>query len=789
MRRSLRTLVSRQSRLSKRLWLSRRLWLTLLMGVVVAVAMVTAAERARDGSDRDRQAQVLVERVRAATQQVSSITWRAVARALDPASPRLAMDQQTVSAGFGAWAGATRSLTALAALGFGYQAAPMQRDANALQAAGLGAIDQYRTGDREGALRLEETSFRPAVDRMNADARRASQAVSSAAARESRRAGIAFVGSLVLGLLALVALTWRFERLRRRTAVADEVRAVERRSERRLRALIEHSTDVVTVLGDDLRIRWQAASIERVLGHKPAALVGGPLTAIVHPDDMPRLEGFLGARLERAGSAALSARFRDAAGGWRHVEAVAENRLHDPAVEGVVLSMRDVSERHALEEELRRRAFHDALTGLANRALFEDRLRHALARMRRDQRSVAVLFVDLDDFKTINDSLGHTAGDELLRKAAERISSVVRPVDTAARLGGDEFAILVETMPDDMGAQAVAERVLDTLKSPFELAGRELIVTASVGLALAEPTTDADQLLRNADVAMYAAKDRGKNSIHAFEQSMHQRVLDRLELRGELQRAIDAGQFELDYQPIVELATGAIDAVEALVRWRHPTRGRLAPNHFIGLAEETGAIVPLGTWILHEACTQARRWQRERPLAISVNVSTRQLRDPAFPEVVADVLDTTGLDPQALILEITESLFASDGDEVALELQRLKQIGVRVAVDDFGTGYSALSRLQRFPIDILKIDKSFIDGIDSDAGKAQLVRGIVDLGGSLELDIVAEGIEGREQADRLRAMRSRLGQGFLFSRPVGRAEMESLLAADHAAWSAAATGR
>ena len=400
-----------------------------------------------------------------------------------------------------------------------------------------------------------------------------------------------------------------------------------------------------------------------------------------------------------------------------------------------------MSDRKALEDELRHQAFHDSLTGLANRALFEDRLAHCLAGARRHGRPAAILFLDLDDFKTINDSLGHASGDELLQAVARRIAGVVRVTDTAARLGGDEFAVLVESLDSVTDTQLTAERLLDELTPPFHIAERELRITASIGIAVSDGSTGAENLLRNADTAMYAAKESGKGTAQTFEHGMHERVLARLELTGELQSALERDEFELDYQPIVDLQRDEVIGCEALVRWNHPGRGRLLPAEFIGIAEDTGLIVPLGARILRAACTQAARWRQTFPgreLEMNVNVSTRQLRDPGFPEIVAAALHESGLPPHSLVLEITESLLPDD-DEMTIErLYALKAVGVQVAVDDFGTRYSALSRLQDYPVDILKIDRSFINGIEHDPGKAQLVRGIVDLGKSLKMTVVAE---------------------------------------------------
>ncbi len=532
------------------------------------------------------------------------------------------------------------------------------------------------------------------------------------------------------------------------------------------------------VIGPELKVRWQSTSVQTGLGYAPSDVLGRRVSGLVHPDDAQLLESHLAAVMRQPGPVTVTARFAHARDGWRDLEVIAENRLTDPEIEGVVLSMRDVSDRKALEDELRHQAFHDSLTGLANRVLFEDRLAHCLAGARRHMQTAAILFLDLDDFKTINDSLGHASGDELLQAVARRIARVVRVTDTAARLGGDEFAILLESLDDPFVAQRTSTRLLEELTPPFDIAERELRVGASIGIALSDGSTGAENLLRNADTAMYAAKEAGKGTVQTFEDGMHKRVLARLELTGELQNALDEGEFELDYQPIVDLQRGDVVGCEALVRWAHPARGRLLPGEFISIAEETGLIVPLGAWILRTACAQAARWQLsfpERQLEINVNVSTRQLRDPSFETMVGQALSTSGLTPRRLVLEITESLLPDDDEQTIERLRVLKGLGVQVAVDDFGTGYSALSRLQDYPVDILKIDRSFINGIEHDSGKAQLVRGIVDLGKSLEMTVVAEGIEQPGQADHLRRLKSPLGQGYLFSRPVAADRVEALL--------------
>jgi diguanylate cyclase (GGDEF)-like protein/PAS domain S-box-containing protein len=756
-----------------------RQWLTVLIGAAVVVAMVLVAETARRDSERHLRAQVLVERVRAQGQAVGALDWHAIAILAGPRSRGTTVTGGLVNQGWATWTALSAALAALQTAEPGATATHLQRDALGLYTVGHSALTVFLRGDVKDALALNETAVQPQLSRLDADAKRAAARQQTIAGQASRRAAELYVGSLLFGLLLLFLVGWRLHRQRRHALLAEARLAVERRTEQRLRALIEHAGDVISVLDRDLRVRWQSPSVARLLGFDPALALGRRAIELVHPEDRREVERLLTATGQRSGAVTLSIRSRHANGEWRHLEVIADNRLDDPAVQGIVLSMRDVTARQALEEELRHQAFHDALTGLANRALFEEHLVQALARARRHHQPAAILFLDLDDFKTINDSLGHEAGDELLRAVAIRIAGTVRAEDTAARLGGDEFAVLAEASEHEDDARMIATRLLAALAEPFEVAGRELRVSASVGVAWSDGSIGIRELMRDADTAMYAAKDAGKNTVRTFEAGMHRRVLDRLELTGELQQAIEQGQFELEYQPVVDLQTGGIYGVEALVRWAHPIRGRVAPVEFIALAEETGLIVPLGEWILRTACEQASRWHRELPdrppITIGVNVSTRQLHDPSFPELVRDVLAGTGVAPQSLALEITESLLPEDGAAVIEQLAELAALGVHIAVDDFGTGYSALSRLHHFPIDTVKIDRSFITGLERDANKAQLVQGIVSLAESLNLVVVAEGIEHPAQAEQVRAMRAHYGQGYLFSPPVAPERLQALL--------------
>ena len=593
------------------------------------------------------------------------------------------------------------------------------------------------------------------------------------------------LGQVILGTLGLTALVVG----RQIVAARDNARLVTERvrQDARFRSLVQNASDLVTVVDATHHVVFQSSSVARLFGHQPSELEGVPLAELAHPDDVAAIQVFLQRTVAGAGALVpLQWRMWHRDGTWRAVESIGMSLLHDSSVRGVVLNTRDVSERTALEAQLTHQAFHDPLTGLANRALLRDRADHALTRAtRRGQPPLALLFLDLDNFKTVNDSLGHSAGDALLEEAARRLLACVRASDTVARLGGDEFAIFVEDPADDGGCTLVAERIVTSLARPFTIAGREVFIGASLGIATALDGDGADDLLRNADVAMYMAKTRGKGRYERFAPEMHAMALERIELETDLRHAIEHQQLVLHYQPIVILETGDITGLEALVRWQHPSRGLLPPAQFIGLAEETGLILPLGAWVLRTACHQAEQWRKRRgaaaPLAITVNVSGRQLQSPQFIDEVRSALADSGLEPHALILELTESVLTDQTETVLATLRALKAVGIRLAIDDFGTGYSSLSYLQRFPIDILKIAKPFVDevteGTNGTNGRA-LAQAVITLGTTLAVRTIAEGIEMPQQLARLQELGCDLGQGFHFSRPVPSAELEALLFGD-----------
>jgi diguanylate cyclase (GGDEF)-like protein/PAS domain S-box-containing protein len=548
-----------------------------------------------------------------------------------------------------------------------------------------------------------------------------------------------------------------------------------RRQTAHFRSLVTSSTDLVLVFGTD-GCRYVSGSVATMVGRAETEMLGDGFEAFVRPEDRADLR----AAVAHGGPREIVFQLLNRSGEWRHLEAHVTDLRGDKAVRGVVLNSRDITERTELEAQLMHQAFHDNLTGLANRALFRDRLDQALARAERSDRSLAVLLVDLDGFKQVNDTLGHDAGDRLLQEVAERFNGVVRASDTVARFGGDEFALLLEEIVDQE-AVTLAQRLLDRLAEPVVVAGREVLLGASVGIVLHTGPGQSEELVRHADVAMYAAKDGGRGRYEIFCPEMSKGVGELLGIEQELREALERGEFSLHYQPEIDLETANIVGAEALLRWHSPTRGPVPPARFIPIAETTGLIVPLGEFVLRQACAQAAAW-RSAGLASErfvtwVNVSARQLN--GLHKVVHRALEESGLPPSGLGLEVTETAVVEPGiagERARAELKLLHEEGVQVAIDDFGTGFSSLGQLRHFPIDMIKVDYSFVQGATHDPKDAAITANLVNLAHALGLVAVAEGIESAQQLTSLKAFGCDLGQGYLFAHPMPAGELNDLLA-------------
>ena len=774
---------------SGRLRASWRRWAAVVLAFNIALGMGFSVVGLRHQADARSRADVLFAELGAAASAQDALLWRATTGATDPAVLTAAGQRVDLAA---------------------RRVAASPEGADDVDVAAAVAVYQREAAAAREALVGGTSTAVGLVAEAQSQSTRLQGAVDDAAeqhAEANDSAGlVADIETLFMMVFAAVMaglLFRRFEAARR--SGEEGVAAATARGEARFQALVHNSSDLITLIDADLAITYQTPSITRLLGYAEDELIGTQLSDLTHPDD--RLTLFAARAEATAGdqaSATSQLRLRHKDGSYRHVQSIHTNLLADPDVRAVVVTTRDVTAQKELEAQLQHNAFHDALTGLANRALFADRLEHALARTDRQAAPAAVLFVDLDDFKAVNDGAGHSSGDQLLVAVAERLRRVLRPGDTVARLGGDEFAVLLEDAVDAAHTQAAADRLLAALSEPFSGIGgadEQVRITASVGIAMgAAGQHDAAELLRHADVAMYAAKEAGKGRSAVFAPDMDSAIIGQLQLKAELARAVERGEFTVHYQPTVELATGRLAGVEALVRWQHPERGLVPPLDFIPLAEQTGLIVPIGRFVLREACRQMSAWHRDYstrpPMTVSVNLSARELDEPGLVGWVQEALEEAQLDPAHLVLEITESLLLVDLPTTVGTLLELRALGVRLAVDDFGTGYSSLAYLENLPVDILKIDKSFVDRIadlapgsaeeaDGGAQRSVMVSAISQLGHALSLQMVAEGIEQPEQVTRLRGLDCQYGQGYYFARPLPADALAELLhrQADEPGWS------
>jgi PAS domain S-box-containing protein len=607
----------------------------------------------------------------------------------------------------------------------------------------------------------------------------------------------------VRGLAALVLLfdiytiyqQWQLQQIRRQLAEREHL----------FQLITENAADMIAVIDRNGQRLYNSPAYQRILGYGPEELAATSSMDQIHPDDRARvLEASAKARNTGRGER-LEYRIRHKDGSWRFLESTASAiRSPEGETDGLVIVNRDITERKRAEEKLTHQSFHDGLTDLPNRALFLDRSQRAITLSRRHSDfKFAVLFIDIDEFKVFNDSLGHAAGDSLLIQIAQRLTASLRGVDTIsrprvgedaepfvgestlARPGGDEFTVLLEELHDPSDAIRVAERIQQRLAVPFDFNGQEIVLSVSIGIAFrSNGAVDAQDVLRDAEIAMYRAKSTGKARCEVFDHAMHAGAIKRLQLETDLRKALELNQFRVYYQPIVSLRNDQIVGFETLSRWQRP-EGLVMPGEFIAVADETGIILPINRQLLYDACRQLRSWQALFPsdplLTVNVNITPKQFAQPDLASQIGKTLQETGLDPCCLNLEITEMIAMADADRSAIVLSELKALGVRLDIDDFGTGYSSLSRLQRFPVDTLKIDRSFISRMDTDVETREIVRIIVMLAHGLRLKVVAEGVETQAQADMLKDLGCELAQGYLYSRPVPGDAIDQLLSNNRAA--------
>jgi diguanylate cyclase (GGDEF)-like protein/PAS domain S-box-containing protein len=736
--------------------------------VVVGIAAYLSVASLRRDAARQRQADRVLTEVRLELSALDSLAWEGVALG----GPDFTVRQSSRLHG--------RQLRRAAAALSPWLPSEARDTLRRAVPVYLGSVDAVeaaldrRQADR--AMRIAQLRVSGTSQLLGAELDRAAKELQRRALELDRRAVrgtqiiVGAAGSLSLLMLTLTAIiTVRAERRRRRTLTL-------------FRSLVQKSTDAVVVIDEQRQVRYATQAVHVILGRPPDILVGTEVTALVADDQRHAAEAALERVLAGSGTGEPTHwRLQHAAGSTVEAEVVATDLRDDPAVGAIVLNLRDVTERQRLAEELRHQAFHDSLTGLANRALFEDRLGGALSRRRRGRGGVGVILVDLDDFKAVNDQRGHSAGDELLRDVARCLDDMCRAGDTAARLGGDEFALLLDGADGVDEVRAVAERAVGALASLPAVR-----CSVSVGAVIAaDDTATVESVLRDADIALYAAKADGKGRVSVFQGELLERARKHTQLRHDLSRAAESGRLEVHYQPIVALPDGDLTGLEALLRWRHPDLGLVSPGEFIPLAEETGDIVALGRFVLRRVCRDLAEWRAQglgAGIPVSVNVSAQQIARESFVEEVLRELACHDLDPQHLVVELTESALVRDLARAGEQIGALRAAGVRVAVDDFGTGYSSLSYLRELELDSVKIDRSFVARVDERPEDAVLVRSVIELGHALGVSMVAEGIERDAQLDVLCDIGCEQGQGFLFARPQPEGETRALLAGGDAGW-------
>jgi len=577
---------------------------------------------------------------------------------------------------------------------------------------------------------------------------------------------------LLAAILATTAILILFLRLKRQEHIGqleETERAALRESEERFRALTEQSTDIIVIADPSGQIKYASPSVQTVLAVHGDSLVGTNMIDRIHPDDFAKAMGTGVRAIAHSQNSIVEFRLRHADGRWLYFESVVRNLIDHKNIGGIVYNARDVTERKHAQEELLFNATHDALTGLPNRTLFLGRLESVVDRMKRhSQQAAAVLFIDIDDFKVVNDCYGHATGDALIKEVSNRLRACLRSEGTIARMGGDEFTVLVEDVTDPSDAIRVAQRIQSSFTQPFLLDGLEVFKSASIGIALTSPETSAETVLQNADIAMYRAKDKGNACSELFDRTMHEQVMNRLLLEAKLRYALQNEELTLHYQPIVAVDTGAVQGFEALLRWQPSGSDSVPPSTFVPVAEQCGLIVPISVWVLKTACLEAASWRQrysaEPPLYVAINISAKHFSHVGFIGHVKDALQESGVDPQYITIELTETLAMNDVAATGQTMSQLRSLGVKLSIDDFGTGYSSLSYLRRFPVDTLKIDQSFVKTMDTE--NCAIVTTIVGLAHNLELKVVAEGVETTDQHQLLALAGCGSAQGYLFAEPM-----------------------
>jgi diguanylate cyclase (GGDEF)-like protein/PAS domain S-box-containing protein len=623
--------------------------------------------------------------------------------------------------------------------------------------------------DFDEAKQADFQAVSPQFDLMQHQLQIAIEAEDKWAQGVALRARNELLAAAILAATAILILFLRLKRQEHLGQLQETERNALRESEERFRALTEQSTDIILITDASGQIEYASPSVQTVLAVDGESLVGRTMMDLVHPDDFAKTMSTGPQSLAHRQNPIVEFRLQHADGSWLYLECVVRDLIQHKNIGGIVYNARDITERKRAQEELLFNATHDVLTGLPNRVLFLGRLQSVVDRMKRHpHQAAAVLFIDIDDFKVVNDCYGHATGDVLIKEVSNRLRACMRSDGTIARMGGDEFTVLVEDVTDPSDAIRVAERIQSSFTRPFLLEGLEIFKSTSIGIALTSPQTSAEAVLQNADIAMYRAKSQGKACSKLFDQTMHEQVMSRLLLEAKLRYAFENEELTLHYQPIVAVDTGAVQGFESLLRWQPSGSNWIPPSTFVPVAEQCGLIVPISAWVLKKACLEAASWRHRYAadplLYVSINISSRHFSHAGFIGHVKDALEESAIDPQCITIELTESLAMNDVAATLLTMSQLRTLGVKLSIDDFGTGYSSLSYLRRFPVDTLKIDQSFVKTMDAE--NYAIVKTIVGLARNLDLKVVAEGVEAPNQHQLLMSAGCGSAQGYFFAEPM-----------------------
>jgi diguanylate cyclase (GGDEF)-like protein/PAS domain S-box-containing protein len=738
---------------------SRRLAVISSLFAIAFIIALTLSLRDKGSAERSREAQIALSRLEVRVQEVHSLEWLATAaREITPeVEARLRASKREL-------------LTTTSGLRLQTQEALVDQfgpaASNFIQATDR-QLQLIQNGKFEEARRLDFEEVSQQFDVLQHQLHQASDAQARVAEAAATKSRIELVIAFVLVATSIVLLFLRFQR-QEQLMLAKQ--AVLQQSEERFRALTEKSADIVFITDSAGVVNYVSPSVQMVLAFSDEVFNGRNLGDFVQPGDISKFRNAV--QVVAGENETVELRFQHSDGRWLYFECVVRNLLKLENINGLVFNAREITDRKKAEEQLLFNASHDALTGLPNRIFFLNRLQTVVDRIQRhrEQMAAAVLFVDVDDFKVVNDCLGHAAGDELIVEVGNRLKTCLRSDGSVARIGGDEFTVMLEDITDPSDAIRVAQRIHSVAVKPFLLLGQEVCKGVSIGIALVSQDSSAENVVQNADIAMHRAKSKGKGRTELFDVAMHEHVMGQLQLEARLRRAVQNSELELYYQPIVAIRTGLIEGFEALLRWNPPDSDSVPPGVFIPVAERSGLIVPIGSWVLTTACLEAVSWHRlypgERPLYVSINISARHFSHSAFIGHLREALEKSGIPPQCVKIELTESVAMNDAPSTEQTMSQLRVLGVGLSIDDFGTGYSSLSYLRRFPVDTLKIDQSFVSAMQRERENWAIVSTVVVLGRNLRLQVVAEGVETLGQLEKLRSIGCDAAQGYFFSKPV-----------------------